>query len=172
MFCFADATGEALSATLRPGNAAANSIEDHLSLLDAAVAQLPPEVAVRHRPGDDPALVARAVMVRTGSAGCSARFAAGCRERNVGFAVVARSNNTIHAAISRVEDDKGRWSAAVRQDGDERLGSAVAEVSDLADLAHWPEGTRLIVRREPLHPGAQTSLFPYLNWSCPGFVDT
>ncbi len=41
MFCFADATGEALAAILRPGNAGANSIADHLTVLDAAVAQLP-----------------------------------------------------------------------------------------------------------------------------------
>ena len=164
MFCFADATGEALAGLLRPGNAGANSIADHLGLLDAAVAQLPPEVAVGHRPGDDPALVARPVMVRTDSAGCSARLAAGCRERNIGFAVVARSNNAIHAAISRVEDDEGRWTAATRQDGDERPGSAVVEVTHLVDLGHWPVGTRLIVRREPLHPGAQTSLFPSLEF--------
>ncbi len=164
MFCFADATGEALAGLLRPGNAGANSIADHLGLLDAAVAQLPPEVAVGHRPGDDAALVARPVMVRTDSAGCSARFAAGCRERNIGFAVVARSNNAIHAAISRVEDDEGRWAAATRQDGDERPGSAVVEVTHLVDMAQWPVGTRLIVRREPLHPGAQTSLFPSLEF--------
>ena len=26
------------------------------------------------------------------------------------------------------------------------------------DLSSWPKGTRLIVRREPLHPGAQTGV--------------
>jgi Transposase DDE domain group 1 len=31
----------------------------------------------------------------------------------------------------------------------------VAEVSDLVDLAGWPEGTRMIARREEPHPGAQ-----------------
>jgi hypothetical protein len=40
----------------------------------------------------------------------------------------------------------------------------VAELTDLVDLAAWPAGTRLIVRREPLHPGAQTSLFPDLEF--------
>ena len=38
MFCFADATGETLSALLRPGNAAANTVADHLAVLDGAVA--------------------------------------------------------------------------------------------------------------------------------------
>ena len=40
----------------------------------------------------------------------------------------------------------------------------MAELTDLIDLSAWPDGTRLIVRREPLHPGAQTSLFPSLEF--------
>lgn len=164
MLCFADATGEALSALLRPGNAGANSIADHLTTLDAAIAQLPPEVAVGHLPGDHAELVERAVQVRTDSAGCSQLFAHSCRDRNVGFALVARSNRAIHAAISRIEHDEGRWAPALRQDGVVRRGAAVAEVSALVDLSAWPSGTRLIVRREPLHPGAQTTLFPSLEY--------
>ena len=39
MFCFADATGETLASLLRPGNAGANDIADHLAVLDAAIAQ-------------------------------------------------------------------------------------------------------------------------------------
>ena len=35
MFCFADATGEVLSGVLRPGNAGANTVSDHLDVLDA-----------------------------------------------------------------------------------------------------------------------------------------
>jgi Transposase DDE domain group 1 len=41
MLCFADATGEALAARLRPGNAGANTVADHLAVLDHALAQLP-----------------------------------------------------------------------------------------------------------------------------------
>jgi Transposase DDE domain group 1 len=156
IYCFADATGETLSVRLRPGNAGANNIADHVAVLDAAIAQLPDEVAVGHRSGDDPSLVRRAIQVRADSAGCT-DFVWHCRERNVGFAVVARSNASVHAAISRVAFDDDAWQAALRQDGDERPGAAVAEL--LVDLSDWPEGTRLIVRREPLHPGAQQSLF-------------
>ena len=83
-----------------------------------------------------------------------------CRERNAGFAVVARSNAAIHAAISRIAFDDEAWQPAVRQDGDPRKGAAVAEVTGLVDLSDRPACTRLIVRREPLHPGAQQSLFP------------
>jgi hypothetical protein len=159
IYCFADATGETLAVRLRPGNAAANNIADHVAVLDAAIAQLPEEIAVGHRPGDDPSLVRRAVQVRVDSAGCT-DFVWRARARNVGFAVVARSNASIHAAISRVACDDDAWQPARRQDGDERAGAAVAELTDLIDLSDWPEGTRLIVRREPLHPGAQQSLFP------------
>jgi len=163
MFCLADATGEALAGLLRPGNAGANSIGDHLAVLDAAIAQLPAEIAAGHRDGRDPAATARAVRVRTDSAGCPARFAAVCRARNVGFSVVARSNRQVHTAISRVVDDDDRWTVAAGSDSEVRDRSAVAEVTDLVDLSAWPVGIRLIVRCEPLHPGAQTSLFPSLE---------
>jgi hypothetical protein len=33
----------------------------------------------------------------------------------------------------------------------------VAEISDRLDLSTWPEGARVIVRRERPHPGAQLS---------------
>ncbi len=159
IYCFADATGETLAVALRPGNAGANNIADHVAVLDAAIAQLAPEVAAGHRPGDDASLVRRDVQVRVDSAGCT-EFVHHARARNVGFAVVARSNASIHAAISRVAHDDERWQPALRQDGDERSGAAVVEVTDLVELPDWPSGTRLIVRREPLHPGAQQSLFP------------
>ncbi|MGH9089583.1 MAG: IS1380 family transposase [Acidimicrobiales bacterium] len=164
MFCFADATGEALAGLLRPGNAGANSIEDHLAVLDAAIAQLPAEVAAGHRDGDDAAGVGRPLRVRADSAGCSTRFASACRSRNIGFSVVARSNRAIHAAISVVADDDSAWAVAADQAGGDRGRSGVVEVTDLVDLSAWPTGTRLVVRREPLHPGAQTSLFPSLEY--------
>ena len=69
MYCTADATGEALGVRLRPGNAGANDIADHVDVLDQAIAGLPDEVAAGHRPGDDPGLVGRRVRVRTDSAG-------------------------------------------------------------------------------------------------------
>lgn len=40
----------------------------------------------------------------------------------------------------------------------------MCEVTEHVDLGDWPPGTRLIIRREPLHPGAQRSLFPSLDF--------
>ncbi|MGH3998827.1 MAG: transposase, partial [Pseudonocardiaceae bacterium] len=44
-------------------------------------------------------------------------------------------------------------------DGQLREGAQVAEITGLLDLAGYPEGMRVIVRRERPHPGAQLSLF-------------
>jgi hypothetical protein len=49
MFFFADATREVLLGLLRPGNAGANTVADHLFVLDSAVSQLPAEIASEHR---------------------------------------------------------------------------------------------------------------------------
>ncbi len=159
IYCTADATGETLGVKLRPGNATANNIADHVEVLDQAIAGLPEPIAAGHRWGDDKDLVQRSVRVRTDSAGCTA-FVHRCRERNIGFSVVARRNASVHAAISRIRFDDKAWFPAVTQDGKPRKGAAVAELTHLIDMSDWPEGTRLIVRREPLHPGAQGSLLP------------
>jgi len=126
IYCFADATGETLGVVLRPGNAGANTIADHVTVLDQAISQLPEAVAAGHRLGDDPTLVSRQVQVRADAAGCTS-FVWDLRARNVGFAVAARSNASVHAAISRVRD-QDVWVGAVRQNGDDRPGSAVTEV--------------------------------------------
>ena len=48
-------------------------------------------------------------------------------------------------------------------------GAAVCELTTLINDPNLPAGTRLIVRREPLHPGAQRSLFPSLDYRYWGF---
>ena len=169
MFCFADATGETLSALLRPGNAGANTVADHIAVLDQAIAQLPEDVAAGHRGGDDEELVKRAVVVRADSAGCTEDFLKACRERNVGFYVSERQNAQITAAIFDAIGVEEVWLPALSQDGEEKDGAHVAELTSLIDGARLPAGTRLVVRRETLHPGAQRSLFPSLDFRYWGF---
>lgn len=169
MFCFVDGTEEAVAARLRPGNAAANQTSDLLGVLDDGIDQLPEVVAAGHQPGDDSELAMREVVVRSDSAG-GKTFAAGCRTRNVGFQTVARTNQAVSAAISVANAEEDRWQPALNQDGTEQQptdghrSSEVCEVTDLVDLESWPEGTRLIIRREPLHPGAQQTLLPDLEY--------
>ncbi|MDT0611026.1 transposase, partial [Streptomyces lancefieldiae] len=51
------------------------------------------------------------------------------------------------------------WHPALDQDGTLRDGAEVAELTGMVDLAGYPADTRIIVRRERPHPGAQLSLF-------------
>jgi Transposase DDE domain group 1 len=169
MFCFADQTGETLAALLRPGNAGANTVADHVTVLDGALAQLPEAVARGHGAGDDPELVDRDVVVRADSAGCTEGFLAACRARNVGFFVSARSNAQVTAAIFDAIGVEEVWLDALTQDGEPKEGAAVAELTSLIDGTKLPSGTRLVIRREPLHPGAQRSLFPSLEFRYWGF---
>jgi hypothetical protein len=169
MFCFADATGETLSALLRPGNAGANTVADHLVVLDAALAQLPGATRAGHRPGDDPTLAVRQVVVRADSAGCTEGFLGACRDRNVGFFVSARSNAQVAAAIFDAIGIDEVWLDAIDHDGELREGTKVADLTPLIDTSTLPERTRLIVRQEPLHQGAQRSLFPSLDYRYWGF---
>jgi hypothetical protein len=164
MFCFADLTGEALSSVLRPGNATANTVTDHVSLLDQAIAQLPAAIAHGHRRGDDPSLAGRSIVVRTDSAGCTAGFVAACRERNVSFLVTARTNAQLVSAGYETSVIEGLWHQAVTTDGELRDGAAVCEVTELMDLSAFPDRTRCVIRREPLHQGAQRSLLPSMEF--------
>ena len=168
MLCFADATGEALSGILRPGSDGANTVADHVTVLDAAIAQLPAAIRAGHHVGDDPSPVARTVIARADSAGCTDGFRKACRERNVGFFVTVRSNDQVMSAVY-VAEGCDVWLPALTQDGELRDGAAVAELTSLIDTSSLPEGTRFIVRREPLHPGAQRSLIPSLEFRYWGF---
>ncbi|MEA2001273.1 MAG: IS1380 family transposase [Actinomycetota bacterium] len=170
LFCFADATGDVLSGMLRAGNAAANNTSDLLAVVDDAVGQLPPDMATGHRAGNDAGLVTRRLVVRSDSAGGTHLFTKGLRARNISFAVVARTQTAVSAAITTANEDPNRWQTAVDQDGseidatDDGLVTAVCEVTDLVDLSGWPDRTRLIIRRQRKHPGAQTTLLPDLDY--------
>ncbi|MEU3521628.1 IS1380 family transposase [Streptomyces sp. NPDC006654] len=151
LLCFLDNTGEALAGVLRPGNAGANTAADHIAVLEQALAQIPDA----HRHGTD-------ILIRTDSAGSAKAFLhhiRALRSRgirtffSVGHPVTEPVRRAIRALPGRV------WHPALEQDGSLRTGAAVAELTGLVDLDGYPEGTRIIVRRERPHPGAQLSLF-------------
>lgn len=169
MLCFADATGEALSGLLRPGNAGANTAADHVRVLDEAIAQLPVDVQAGHHEEDDVSLVSRQVICRTDSGGTTKAFLAALRSRNVNFMTSAMTNAEVQAAIMDAVGLEEAWVPAVTTEGEEREGATVCELTSLVEMTHFPEGTRLVVRREPLHPGAQRSLFPSLEYRYWGF---
>lgn len=66
---------------------------------------------------------------------------------------------------------KNIWTPALDADGGIREGGDVAELTGLLDLETWPDGMRVIVRRERPHPGAQLSLFEERDgWRYQAFV--
>ena len=142
LLCFLDATGEALAAILRPGNAGSNTTADHVRLLDLALAQLPV----------DPTAVE--VVARADSAALTHGFVNACRAASVRFSIGHDLTEPIRNAC--LATPTRRWRPAVTADGSaEREGAEVAEITDLLDLSLWPERTRAIARREEPHPGAQ-----------------
>jgi hypothetical protein len=143
--CWLDETGEALAAVLRPGNAGSNTAEDHFTVLGMALEQIPAEDLDRE------------MLVRTDIGGCTHAFTADCREAGIRFSVGYELGETVRHAI--LELPETAWIPAVNADGEPREGAWVAELTDLLDLSAWPEGSRLIVRRERPHPGAQFQIF-------------
>ena len=152
LLCYLDrpevSGGEALAGLLRPGNAGANTAADHVTVLDLAVAALPEHA--RPRPGDPygPKWLASA-----DSAGATHAFAAALRARGIGFSLGFSVDENVQQAI--LQTPKSAWTPAYNSDGEPRRGAWVAEITDLLNLANWPEGSRVIVRRERPHPGAQ-----------------
>jgi hypothetical protein len=152
-----DETTEFLAGVLRPGNAGANVAADHVKMLDAALAQLPPAWRAGHAPGDDPASVLHPVLARADSAGATHDFVDALVERNIGFSIGFDVDGRVRDALMLVQEED--WSPAVEHDGRPRPGAWVTELTTLVDLGTWPVGVRLICRRERPHPGAQLSLF-------------
>ena len=134
--------GEMLTCLLRPGNAGSNTAADHKQVIGEALAQ----AGVGTRPG-------KKVLIRIDGAGSTKKTLAELVKRRVSYSVgYALPANT--PELYRVIP-KHVWEPAYDPDGTPRQGADVAELTGLMDLAEWPKGMRVIVRRERPHPGAQ-----------------
>ena len=133
------APGEPLAGLLRPGNAPAGGADDLIELVDLALAQLP--------------ATGRPVLVRSDSAGASTRLAWHLRDDQVGFSLGMPIDAHLREAI--LAQPEPAWTPAIDADGQPRDGAEVCELTGWIDLHTWPEGTRVICRREDAHPGAQ-----------------
>ncbi len=142
LLAFLDGTGEALAGVLRPGNAGSNTAADHVTVLTMALAQLPV----------DPAVVE--VVARADSAGLTHGFIDACVNAHVRFSVGHDLTEAVRTACLAIPP--GAWEPAVTADGsDYRDDADIAEITTMVNLQLWPAGTRMIVRREIPHPGAQ-----------------
>ena len=146
------AGGEALAGLLRTGRAGSNTAADHVTVLAEALASLP----ARYRPDpdqpDDPDKPA--VLVRCDTAGATHEFATACRRAGVGFSFGYPVDWRVQDAVDTLNIGQA-WYPAIDTDGGIRDGAWVAEATDLVNLSSWPARTRLILRKERPHPGAQ-----------------
>jgi hypothetical protein len=135
-------SGEPLTFLLRPGNAGSNTAADHIEATRLALAQLP-----RH--------LRRRVLIRTDSGGGTQGFLTWLARPgrrlaySVGFTITEDVQEAILSLPGRI------WEPAYDADGQVRPGAWVAELTGLLDLANWPDGMRVIARKERPHPGAQ-----------------
>jgi hypothetical protein len=98
------------------------------------------------------------VLARSDSAGATHAFAQACAERGVGFSFGFPVDHRIQRVVDVIPEQC--WHPALQADrgaDDVRDGAWVAEATGMIDLSSWPDGSRLILRKEHPHPGAQLS---------------
>ena len=144
LLCYLAETGEPLAGILRPGNAGANTASDHFEVLQLALEQLPE------------ADLEREILARADIGGRTHAFTSDCRSAGIRFSVGYEVDERVREAITKLPDSA--WQQASDGEGSQREGAQVTELSEHVDLSAWPEGTRLIIRRERPHPGAQLSV--------------
>jgi Transposase DDE domain group 1 len=144
MLAYADETSEALAGELRSGNAGANTATDQIAVAEQAIGQIPTEHIENIK-----------LLLRVDTAGSSHELLDWCRDGRIEFSVGYELNETVRGAILQIPDSA--WVPALDQDGSPRPNGQVCEITGQLDLSTWPAGSRVIVRRERAHPGAQLS---------------
>jgi len=142
MLAYADQTGEALAGELRPGNAGAGTAADQIAVAEAALVQIPEQHIENIK-----------ILLRVDSAGACHELLDWCREARIGYSVGFDLTEPVRDAITKITDQD--WVCALDQDGSERPNGQVTEITEHLHLAGWPTRSRVIVRRERAHPGAQ-----------------
>jgi Transposase DDE domain group 1 len=169
--------GDALAVMQRTGNAGSFTGIDHVKVITAALAQLPPA----HR---------RDVLVTIDGAGAShevidhltglntARRPDGSYDRrgrrveySTGWPVDARTRS----GIERLREQD--WGPALHADGRPDPGAQVTELTAILrtgigddELEGWPADLRVIVRRTPRDPGEQAELGQDAHWRYGAFA--
>jgi hypothetical protein len=141
---YADETREALAIMLRAGNAGSNTAADHVAVIDRSLAQIP-----------DAQVEMIEILIRADSAGATHATADHCRSCDLRFSFGYELTEPVRSAILETPDDA--WVSALDQDGSARENGQVVELTDDVELSSWPAESRVIVRRERPHPGAQFS---------------
>ena len=144
LLAYLDESREALAGMLRPGNAAAHSAQAQIEVLEQALEQLPLDVV---------ADLQTEIVMRIDSAGAASDLCQAAQDAKIGFLVGFDVFKAVQTAILSLPESA--WRPALRQDGEQRDGAQVTEITELIDLKPWPKNSRVIIRRERPHPGAQ-----------------
>jgi hypothetical protein len=177
LLAYCDNTGEPLAGMLRRGSAGSNTAADHLAVLDAAIAALPPAQRRRLMVTADGAGASHGLITRLDA--LAAR-----RGYELVYSVGWELGERERAALRLVPE--AAWQIAIDHRGEvrerrsddacgdrhcthKRCWVEEAHVTELTgilrpdadhdQLAGWPDRMRIFARRERPHPGAQLSLF-------------
>ena len=119
-----DGTGEPLAALLRPGNAGSNTAADHLTVIRAALRQLPGHRA-GHRPG-------RKILVRVDGAGATHELLDWLHTQRLSYSVGFGLTQPLVDQLAALP--AGDWQTAYNADGEPRPGAWVIEATGLMSL--------------------------------------
>src|ERR1700741_586786 len=137
-------TGETLALDLRPGKASPFNSADHITVLGAALDQLP--AAERDQ-----------VLVRADAGGASKAFVHHLTDVGLQYSIGFPAHGPVQAAIETIPEQA--WGAALDGDGAPRAGAQVAELTAWMPTPvkptrspakygpqEWPRGMRVIAR--------------------------
>lgn len=152
-------TGETLAIDLRPGKSSAWDSADHIAIFQEALGQLPERERGQ-------------VLVRADTGAASKAFLHHLTDAGVEYSIGFGAHETVKAAVEAIPEQA--WRAAVDSKGEPRDGAQVAELTawmptpvreTYRTASHkWPDGMRVIARRERPHPGAQLRLTDHNGW--------
>ena len=144
----ATGTGEPLQVMLRPGNAGSNTATDHITVVKAALKQLP-----GHQAGTRPG---RKVLIRIDGAGSTHALLNWMTGQRLSYSVGFGLPDNTAELLTKIPQSV--WTPAYDAHDQVRDGAWVAELTGLLNLTGWPKGMRVIARKERPHPGAQLRL--------------
>jgi hypothetical protein len=177
LLAYCDNTGEPLAGMLRPGSAGSNTTADHLAVLDAAIAAVPPAFRRRLMITVDGAGASHGLITRLDALAArpgyqviySVGWELGGRERAAITAVPAPAWQVAVDQRGEVRERRAEQACGDRGCGHRRCWIEEAHVAELTgllragpagdQLSSWPATMRVFARRERPHPGAQLSLF-------------
>ncbi|HEX9515337.1 MAG TPA: IS1380 family transposase, partial [Streptosporangiaceae bacterium] len=177
LLAFCDNTGEPLAGMLRKGSAGSNTVADHLAVLEAAIAALPPAFRRRLMVTCDGAGASHGLISRLDTLASrpgyqltwSVGWELGERERTAIAKVPGQAWQIAVDGRGEVRERRSEDACPDRCCPHARCWIEEAHVTELTgllrqgpagdQLAGWPVPMRVFARRERPHPGAQLTLF-------------